>query len=58
MPEASLDLDDGAVFWQNDVGTARKVRDMKAIAKTEPVKRSPQREFGSGIPAFYARHHP
>ena len=34
VPEAAVDEDGGAVFWQDDVGRARECTDIHTIVKT------------------------
>jgi hypothetical protein len=58
MPEASMTENDGIVFSEAEVGTARKPGNMKAKAETMAVKAAPEQQFRSGILAPYPGHHP
>lgn len=58
MPEASMNENDGIVFSEAEVGTARKPGNMKAKAETMAVKAAPEQQFRSGILALYPGHHP
>lgn len=58
MPEATVDEDNGAVSWQNNVGPPRQVLYMKAVSKSQGMKKTTNLHLGSSILAPYAGHHP
>jgi len=58
MPEATVNQNNGAVTWQNDIRLSGQIPVMKAIAVPSSVKKLANNEFREGILATYARHHP
>ena len=56
MPEAAVDEDGGAVFWQNYVGRTGKSFYVEPVAETTGKEVFAHNELRFGILAFYALH--
>lgn len=56
MPEATMNKDDLAVLWQNDVRPSRQVLAMKSEAVPHGVKHAPDSEFRACVFAFDRLH--
>jgi hypothetical protein len=49
VPEATLDLDDGPVFGQNNIWLPGKFPHMETKSEAHPVERLPDRDFRLGV---------
>jgi hypothetical protein len=58
MPKTTVNLNHCTVFPKNHVGPTRQLCDMKPVSKALPMQRSPERQFGLGIPSPNSGHHP
>ena len=56
VPEAAVDEDGGAVFWQNYVGRTGKSFYVEPVAETTGKEVFAHNELRFGILAFYALH--
>lgn len=58
MPEAAMDEDDRTVLPEHHVRLSRKPLHVKAVSEAARMERSAHRQFGTGVPAPDAGHHP
>ena len=56
MPEATVDENNGTVFRQHQVGSARQIAAMDTESVSKPVDEASHGDFGTGIPSFDAGH--
>lgn len=56
MPEAAMDKEHGAARAEDEIGFARKIAALQAVAEAEGGDQLADKEFRLGIPAADLRH--
>ena len=56
VPEAAVDEDGGAIFWEDDVRGAREFSDIHAVPESPPPKLASGGQLGASVPAVDVRH--